>query len=103
MRRSVITLTVLLALTAIVPASFAAETPAVAAPAVTAPPTSSNLTVVTPPASRPDSYFALWLQAQTGPVANPSDANCCPHCYLRGLACCVGDISTGCYCDPNGC
>ncbi len=100
MRKIVIALTLLLALAALVPAAFAAETPAAAAPAVAVTPTAPNLPTTTSSLPQPGSDFALWLQAQTAPMATPATLTLCPRCqscFDRGYDCCLA-YTPGCYC-----
>ena len=85
MRRTVLALTLLLALAALVPAAFAAQPPALhlSSPAVSPAPPASDL--------------ALWLTT-TGPIASPSLL--CSNCFMcsaNGRICCERTL-TSCYC-----
>ena len=100
MRKIVIAFTLLLALAILVPAAFAAEAPAAAAPALAATPTAPNLPTTTSPSQPGSGDFALWLQAQTGPMVTPLTFTLCPYCqscFDRGYDCCRA-YTPGCYC-----
>jgi hypothetical protein len=99
MRKTVIALTLLLVIAALVPTAFAAEAPA-AAPALAVTQTAPRIPSTTIFPSQSGSDFVLWLQAQTGQIATPATLTLCPYCqtcFDRGYDCCQA-YTPGCYC-----
>ena len=101
MRKTLIALTLLLALAAMVPCAFATAAPA-AVPAFTAPAATPNLA-----ATSTGTDFALWL-AQNGPGADPAASSCtntCNLCARLGAFCCVraGSNPPSCFCSNKNC
>ncbi len=96
MRKALLALTLLLALAALVPNTFAAEAPA-AGPALAASHTAPNLASPAVSPSQPDADFTLWLTAQPGQgTQNPLIL--CNQCVCSSRICCDKGDGIHCYC-----